>query len=275
MRDLVLAARLDISESLRARWFILYALIFGGLVVVLFMFGVTESRIMGFTGLSRLLIAYIQMCMAILPVFVLITTVRSVAGDREAGVFEYLLSLPVPLFAWFWGKSIGRFMVVFLPVFGAMILAALWGLVRGLDVPWEAVGFYGLLLVSLAWCFLGIGMLVSSLARSVDVAQGTAFMVWLVLLLFLDLILLGVMTRGQMPPETIIAISLINPMQVFRTAAMLLFDPELMLLGPAAYVILDAFGRIGYMVFSIVYPLLLGTACAAAGYGVFRRGDLP
>ena len=29
--------------------------------------------------------------MAILPVFVLLTTVRSVAGDREAGVFEYML----------------------------------------------------------------------------------------------------------------------------------------------------------------------------------------
>jgi hypothetical protein len=56
--------------------------------VLLFLFGITESRIMGFTGLSRLLVTYIQLSMAILPVFVLVTTVRSVAGDREAGVFE-------------------------------------------------------------------------------------------------------------------------------------------------------------------------------------------
>ncbi len=76
---------------------------------------------MGFTGLSRLLVTYIQLSMAILPVFVLITTVRSVAGDREAGVFEYLLSLPVGLAAWFWGKLLGRFVVVFLPVFLAML----------------------------------------------------------------------------------------------------------------------------------------------------------
>ena len=62
----------------------------------------------GFTGLSRLMLTYIQLSMAILPIFVLITTVRSLAaGDREAGVFEYLLALPVPLGAWYWGKLAG------------------------------------------------------------------------------------------------------------------------------------------------------------------------
>ncbi|MGB5406302.1 MAG: ABC transporter permease, partial [Thiogranum sp.] len=91
MKYLLLSAWSDIVESLRSRWFLVYTAIFGGIVVLLFLFGITESRIMGFTGLSRLLITYIQLAMAILPIFVLITTVRSVAGDREAGVFEYML----------------------------------------------------------------------------------------------------------------------------------------------------------------------------------------
>ena len=55
-----------------------------GIVALLFLFGLTESRVLGFIGLSRLLVTYIQLTMAILPIFVLITTVRSVAGDREA-----------------------------------------------------------------------------------------------------------------------------------------------------------------------------------------------
>ena len=95
MKQLWLTAKLDIVESLRARWFQIYTLVFGGIVALLFLFGLTESRVLGFIGLSRLLVTYIQLTMAILPIFVLITTVRSVAGDREAGVFEYLLSLPV------------------------------------------------------------------------------------------------------------------------------------------------------------------------------------
>jgi len=275
MRSLWQTAWLDIAESFRARWFLLYSAVFGGVVVLLFVFGLTESRVMGFTGLSRLLITYVQLCMAILPIFILITTVRSVAGDREAGIFEYMLSLPVGLASWFWGRMIGRFLVVFVPVLLAMLAAVAWGAARGLDVPWRHFGLYSALLVALAWCFLGLGMLLSSLARSIDVAQSSAFFLWLVLLLFLDLVLLGVLIREQLPMELIVALALANPLQTFRTAAMLLFDPQLILLGPAAYVILDAFGREAYLALAFAYPALLGTVAAALGYTLFRNGDLP
>jgi ABC-2 type transport system permease protein len=274
MKHLWLTILLDIYESLRARWFLLYTTVFGGIIVLLFVFGLTESRIMGFTGLTRLLLTYIQLCMAILPVFILISTVRSVAGDKEAGVFEYLLSLPVSLSAWYWGKIVGRFIVIFLPVFLAMAAAVGWALWRNIAVPWDLLILYTGLLIALAWCFLGIGMLISSIARSVDIAQGTAFFIWLFLLLFLDLILLGLMVREQFSSEPLILIALANPLQTFRTGAMLLFDPQLILLGPTAYVILDIFGQTGYLVWSFCYPLVLGTVCAIIGYKLFRRGDL-
>lgn len=275
MKHLMLTAYTDIIESLRARWFLVYSLVFGGIVVILFAFGLSESRIMGFTGLSRLLVTYIQLSMAILPIFVLITTVRSVAGDREAGIFEYMLSLPVSLAAWFWGRFFGRFFVVFLPVFLAMLAALIWGVAKGSEIPWDLFIYYTALLMALAWCFLGIGMLISTLARSSDVAQGAAFIIWLILLLFLDLILLGIMIQEHLPPNTAVAIALANPMQVFRTATMMLFDPQLVLLGPTADVILDNFSQTGYIVFAIVYPMLFGSLCAGLGYLIFKRSDLP
>ena len=275
MKHLWLNAYADVVESVRARWFMVYTAVFGGLVVLLFAYGLAESRIMGFTGLSRLLLTYIQLTMAILPIFVLITTVRSVAGDREAGIFEYLLSLPISLSAWYWGKILGRFMMVFLPVFLAMVGAIFWGVFQGADVPWDMLIYYTALLMALAWCFLGIGMLISTIARSSDVAQGAAFVVWLFLLLFLDLILLGIMIQEHLPAESAVAIALANPMQVFRTASMMLFDPQLVLLGPSAYVILDTFGQAGYIAYALVYPVFLGTACAGLGYFLFKRSDLP
>ena len=274
MKHLWLTALLDISESLRARWFLLYTTVFGGIIVLLFIFGLTESRIMGFTGLSRLLVTYIQLCVAILPIFVLISTVRSVAGDKEAGVFEYLLSLPVSLSAWYWGKLLGRFVIIFLPVFLAMMGAVLWALWREVVVPWDLLVFYTGLLFALIWCFLGIGMLISSVAKSIDIAQGAAFALWLILLLFLDLILMGFMIREQFPPEPLVLIALVNPLQTFRTGAMLLFDPQLILLGPTAYIILDMFGQVGYLIWSFIYPLVFGSICAGLGYILFRRGDL-
>ena len=275
MKQLWLTARLDIVESLRARWFQIYALVFGSIVALLFVFGVTESRVLGFIGLSRLLVTYIQLTMAILPIFVLITTVRSVAGDREAGVFEYLLSLPVSLGAWYWGKILGRYLIIFAPVMLAMAAAVVVALIKGLPVPWGMFIYYTGLLATMGACFLGIAMLVSVLARGTDVAQGAAFLIWLTLLLFLDLILLGVMIQGKVSPEVAVSIALINPLQVFRTAALAMFDPTLIVLGPSAYVILDHFGLSGYKVFALFYPGLIGVGSAILGYQIFRRSDLP
>jgi ABC-2 type transport system permease protein len=87
--------------------------------------------------------------------------------------------------------------------------------------------------------------------------------------------LLGMLIRQGMPSETVIAVALLNPMQVFRTAAMMLFDPQLVLLGQSAYVILDNFGQTGYILWALFYPIALGTLCAWIGYQVFKRSDLP
>lgn len=62
---------------------------------------------------------------------------------------------------------------------------------------------------------------------------------------------------------------------MFRTAALALFDPQLIVLGPSAFVILDTFGATGYKVFALLYPTAVGALCAFAGYFFFRRGDLP
>lgn len=274
MRHLLSIAKLDIAESLRSKWFWVYSLVFGGIIVLLFLFGLTESRVLGFIGLSRLLVTYIQLCMAILPIFVLITTVRSVAGDREAGVFEYLLSLPVGLRDWFWGKIVGRYVVIFLPVILAMLVAIVIGVVKQIEIPWAMFLYYTALLAVLGWFFLAMGMFISTIAKSSDIAQGLAFISWLVFLLFIDLILLGLMIQNQLRPEWAVAISLINPLQVFRTAALSLFDPQLIVLGPSAYVILDYFGRVGYMIYGICYPLIFGLVLMFGGYRLFKKGDL-
>ncbi|PIE01477.1 MAG: ABC transporter permease [Acidobacteria bacterium] len=274
MKQLIHMARADIGESVRARWFLVYSIIFGGIMVGLIVSGLSESRIMGFTGLSRLLVTYIQITMAILPLFMLITTVRSLVGDREAGVYEYMLSLPISLSAWYWGRILGRFVIIFMPVLLAMVLGLAWGVFKGVAIPWTQVLVYTGLLASLIICFMGMAMLISTLAKSTDVAQGAAFILWLVLLLFLDLILLGTLIREGLPAETAVGIALANPLQTFRTAAMMLFDPQLVLLGPSAFVILDNFGEKGYIIWSLLYPAFLGILSSGIGYWFFRRRDL-
>jgi ABC-2 type transport system permease protein len=83
------------------------------------------------------------------------------------------------------------------------------------------------------------------------------------------------MVQEQVEPELAVSIALGNPLQVFRTAAMMLFDSSMTLLGPSAFVILDAFGTQGYIAYALAYPIALGSACAGLGFVIFRRSDLP
>lgn len=264
----------DIRETMRAKWFLLYCIMFGGAIILLFAFGITESQVLGFTGLTRLLITYIQLCIAVLPIFILISTVRSVVGDRESNILEYFLSMPISLGAYFWGKLLSKFVMVFLPILLALTGAVIWGTIQGLSIPWGLVSYYSMMLASVSWCFLGIGMLISSSVRQQEFALGLSFFIWLLLLLFIDIIMIGILMQRQFPESLVIGLALVNPVQVFRTGAILLFDPELSAIGPASYVILDFFGKTGYLIFAVVYPMVLGWFCSWVGFQVFKRGDL-
>jgi ABC-2 type transport system permease protein len=153
LNNLLLIAYLDLKESIRANWFIIYSLVFGGLIALFFIAGITESQVMGFSGLSRLLLMYIQVTIIILPIFILITTVRSISGDRDSHILEYMLSFPISLNQYYWGKVLGRFVTVFLPVFMAMALAIIYGVLKGAEVPWSIFFLYTGLLFAMSSAF--------------------------------------------------------------------------------------------------------------------------
>ena len=274
MKNLLLIAYLDLKESIRAKWFLVYSLVFGGMIALFFIAGVTQSQVMGFSGLSRLLLMYIQITIVILPIFILVTTVRSISGDRDNHILEYMLSFPITLKQYYWGKILGRFITVFLPVFFAMILAVIYGVSIGASVPWDILFLYSGLLFALSSAFLGIAFFISSFVKSSEVALGISFFVWIFLLAFIDIALISLMMQNRYEESMIIAIALANPMEIFRVAAISLFDPELTVMGPVAFYILDTFNQWAFVLFSILYPVLLGLVFAVFGYRIFSKKDL-
>ena len=274
MKNLYLIAYLDLKESIRAKWFLVYSLVFGGMIALFFIAGVTESQVMGFSGLSRLLLMYIQVTIVILPIFILITTVRSISGDRDNHILEYMLSFPISLKQYYWGKIIGRFITVYLPVIFAMIIAVVYGAFKGADIPWSIFFLYTGLLFALSSAFLGIAFFVSSFVKSSEVALGIAFFIWIFLLAFIDIALISLMMQGRFNEGLIIAVSLANPMELFRVAAISLFDPELTVMGPVAFYILDSISQSMFVLLSIGYPFVLGLIFAFLGYKIFEKKDL-
>jgi len=209
-----------------------------------------------------------------LPIFILITTVRSISGDRDSHVLEYMLSFPISLRQYYWGKIIGRFITVYLPVVFAMVVAVGYGFFKGADIPWDIFFLYTGLLFALSSAFLGIAFFISSFVKSSEVALGIAFFVWIILLAFIDIALISLMMQQRMNEELIIFIALINPMEIFRVAAISLFDPELTVMGPVAFYILDSMSQAVFVLVSIVYPVLLGLIFAFFGFVIFKKKDL-
>jgi len=82
------------------------------------------------------------------------------------------------------------------------------------------------------------------------------------------------MMQQRFNEELIIAIALMNPMEIFRVAAISLFDPKLTVMGPVAFYILDTISQAWFVFLSIVYPVLVGVLFAFLGFRIFSRKDL-
>jgi len=271
---LIQILKIDIKQNLRSKSFWVYSLLFGGFVAIMFTTGITESQVVGFVGLSRLMITFMQVSMVILPIYVLISTVRSVVGDRENGVLEYQLSLPISYSNYYWGKFIGRFFVIYVPVFIAFLGAAIWGLFIKLDVPWDLFILYSALLAVMVFFFLGLSMFLSTITKSQEMALSTAFIIWLFLVAFMDILLIGMMLKMRFNPEIVIGSSILNPLQVFRTGSLILFDPKLTVMGPVSYFVLDTVSRSTFIIYALVYPFITGLLFTIWGNRYFKSHDV-
>ena len=271
---LIQILKTDVKQNLRTKSFWLYSAFLALFIAVMFSTGITESQVVGFVGLSRLMITFMQVSMVILPIYVLISTVRSVVGEKENGVLEYLLSLPISFSNYYWAKFFGRFLVIYIPVFLAFLGAALWGMIKNLDVPWDLFVLYSALLAVMVFFFLGLSMFLSTVAKSQEIALSTAFIIWLFLVAFMDIVLIGLLLKFRINPEIVIGASLLNPLQVFRTGSLILFDPKLTVMGPVSYYILDTVSRTTFLIYALLYPFIMGLILAVLGNKYFKTHDV-
>lgn len=274
MKNLLTIALLDIKESFRSRWFLIYLFIFSGIVASFFISGVMESRVLGFSGLSRLLLLFIQICIIIVPIFVLISTSRTILQDRDLNILEYLLSYPISQSQYYFGKALGRLFGVSAPLFLSLCLAIIFGIFKGASVPVLLCLVYTGILFSMCVAFLGIAFLICSVSKSQEMGLGLCFFVWILALAFLDIALIGILSKTDISENFIFGVALINPIELFRISAISLFDPDLSVLGSTAYFVLDSFGSSGIIAFSLIYPVILGLVCLVFGFYIFRQKDL-
>ncbi len=264
--------RLELADALRSRWLAftaaVYVVVFGTFVWL----GLRESTVLGFTGVSRVVLNVSNAVVIVLPLVSLVATSQTVVRARTTGFFELFLAQPCKRSDWFRALLASRVTVIAGP------LVVLLGI--ALVVGWEEDTLAPLVvrsaLVSLAlvWAFVGIGLFVSSIAPTPERATVYALLAWLGASALHDFALIGLLLQTRIAPPVVFALAASNPVEAARLAILTGIDPDLSVLGPVGFWLSNTLGPRWTLFIGVGWPFLLGTICALAASRRLRKADL-
>lgn len=241
----------ELRDAFRNRWFLLYAIAFAALSIALAWFSVSGAGSFGVAGFGRTTAGLINLILLVVPLMGLTLGAMSLAGEREKGTLVYLLAQPISSAELLLGKFIGLGLALTAAlVIGFGLTGILMIFVGG---GGDFVIYLTLLVLSilLAIASLSMGFLISAAVKRAATAVGLALFLWLILVYFGDLGLMGTAVVMQMDVEQLLALALINPLQVFKIAAVLDLRDNLEVLGPAGIYAFRTYG-------AALWPLLVG-----------------
>lgn len=255
----------ELRDAFRNRWFLLYAVAFTALSLALAWFSVSGAGSFGVAGFGRTTAGLINLILLIVPLMGLTLGAMSLAGEREKGTLVYLLAQPISSAELLLGKFVG------------LALALTAALVIGFGLTGVLIAFAGsggdfqvyltllVLSVLLAIASLSIGFLISAAVKRAATAVGLALFLWLILVYFGDLGLMGTAVVMQIDVSQLLAIALVNPLQVFKIAAVLDLRDNLEVLGPAGIYAFRTYGGalwpllVGLLLVWVITPFLIAT----------------
>ncbi len=255
MKRVLAYTRFELADSLRSKWLgsalALYAIIFAVFVAL----GLRESSILGFTGISRVVLNVTNGVLVAVPLLVLLATCQVIVRARTSGMLEMMLAQPARRSEWFASVLLSRAAVLLGPLVVMFFFAAVVG-----EAGTSAIAARCLAIsVSLAWSFLGIGLFVSSIAKTAERAVVYALLVWVVATALHDFALVGLLLNVRVPPKLVFLIAASNPSEAARIGILTSVDPELSVLGPVGFYIANMLGASKALLVAIVWPFILGT----------------
>ncbi|MFZ5896940.1 MAG: ABC transporter permease [Myxococcota bacterium] len=266
--------RLELSDAVRSRWLafvmLAYTLVFGAFAWL----GLRESSVLGFTGLSRVVLNAANAVVVLLPLVALVATSQSVVRARSSGLFELLLSQPCRVSEWFAAVVLARLIVLAGPLLAVLALVLASGELSAEAGTASVVLRAALVSVSLIASFTGLGLCVSAYSRSSERAVVMALLVWLWVSVLHDFALIGVLLGLRVEPHLVFGLSALNPVEAARLALLSSVDPELSVLGPVGFWLANAFGARLTLLVGASWPLLLAALGLTLALRRLQRSDL-
>lgn len=272
--NIVTIARREMRDALRSRWFMLYTLAFVVLGLAVSFVSAAGTGGTGLAGFGRTTAGLINLVLLVVPLMALTSGAAAIASDRERGMLAYVLAQPVTRSEVLLGKYFG--------LAGALLASILLGLgscavilaARGVRSDPDGLLWMAGLSLLLALGMLSVGFLISVLARRASVAVGTAIFVWLALVFVTDLALMAGAIALRLRIEQLFALSLLNPLQVFKMWSLHSVEASLDVLGPAGLYATEEYGRSLHAMFAACLSAWIVLPLALAAWAMSRRSPL-
>jgi Cu-processing system permease protein len=267
-------ARQELVINIRNRWTLIFAVVFGVLVVSISYFGTMSEGFSGIQSFTRTSASLLNLVLYIVPLVALTMGTLSFTGDK--GSTELLFSQPLYRSEIIIGKLVGVFFSIALSTLigfalaGSVVVAANGG--EGLT---KYVAFVALSL-ALSLVFLSVAVLTATISRRKARAFGLALFLWFFFVLFYDLLALGgVMLLKGRTANTFLFLSLFgNPVDMVRVATLIILD-NITIFGAAGAALLRFLGGQMSSVALLVAGLCLwGIAPLVIAVKMMRRQDI-
>jgi len=259
----VVLARKELRDSIRDRWFWLYAVGFALVASSLVFLALSGQGVASFGGFGRAAASLVTLAQLIVPLMGLTLGARTIASGRERGTLRFLLSLPVSRTESFLGTLCGTALALAVAVAAGFGLTGVIGYFGSTSWDPLALGWIALLAWLLALAMLAVGMLVSAVSQRASTALGISLFIWLIFTFLGDLGVMGTAVATRLPVSVLFLSVVVNPVEAFRLAAMITLHGSLDVLGPAGSYAVDTFGSsllwvvIGSMVLWAAIPAVL------------------
>jgi len=264
----------ELRDALRSRWFILYTLAFAALGLGIAYVSAASAGGAGLAGYGRTTAGLVNLILLVVPLMALTAGANSIASDRERGMLTYLLAMPITRIELLLGKYLGLAAALLASIcLGLGACSVVLALRGGATGPAAMLWLAGLSFL-LALGILGVGMLVSVMARRTSAATGTAIFLWLALVFGSDLGMMAGAVAMRLGIEELFLLSLLNPLQVHKMWALQAIEASLDVLGPAGLYAVEEHGARLHLIFGAAMAVWIVVPLSIAAL-VFTRRSLP
>ncbi|MCC7308084.1 MAG: ABC transporter permease subunit [Acidobacteria bacterium] len=267
-------ARQELTVAIRNKWTVIFAFVFGSLVLTISYFGSVTAAEIGFQGFNRTTASLLSLVLYLIPLVALMMGTQSFMSSE--GGDDMLFAQPVLRSEVLLGKLLGLFAAL---VTATFVGFGLGGLVIATQT--DANDFTGYpifvgLSLFLSLIFLSLSMLVAIGCKRRTSAYGAALLVWFFFVIFYDLLVLGgsLLFKERTANYFIFASLFGNPVDIVRVAGLLSLKGE-EVFGAAGAALLKFLGGEWRAIAALIFSLIFWAATPTLiSFRLLRKQDI-